>query len=72
MPQNVQLSDEANAILDEYIIEADRLKEKGKTASDAVVTFLMPELSDLRQQLVIEKFPKLAFLRKRKSKKDRK
>lgn len=69
MANNVQLSDEANTVLDEYMLEADKLKQKGKIASDAVVSALLPTLSTLRQQLILSKYPALAsLLRGKKSK----
>lgn len=67
MAMNVQLSDEANYVLDEYIIEANKLKEKGKTASEAVVANLLPQLSELRQRIVLNRFPHLAAAIKNKS-----
>lgn len=69
MANNVQLSDEANTVLDEYLVEADKIKQKGKIASDAVVSALLPELSELRQQLVISKYPNLSEYKKSKKKK---
>jgi hypothetical protein len=69
MANNVQLSDEANTVLDEYMLEADKVKQKGKIASDAVVSALLPELSDLRQRLILSKYPDLASILSRKKRK---
>lgn len=68
MANNVQLSDEANTVLDEYVLETDKLKQKGKIASDAVVANLLPSLSEMRRKLVLRKFPQLAaFIKSEKS-----
>lgn len=68
MPMNVQLTDEANAVLDEFVIEANRPKEKGKAASEAIIVHVFADLSPLRQKLILDRYPQLKEIVKTKVK----
>ncbi len=62
MPQNVQLSDVANAVLDAYVLDKSvpgATLPKGETASTAVIGDLFTHLSPEMQAMLLKKFPEL-------------
>lgn len=70
MPQNVQLSDAANAVLDAYVLDKSvpgASLPKGETASNAVIDDLFTTLSPEIQTLLVKKFPELRRIIKPKN-----